>query len=55
MKIQELKQNGKPRNVPPIEVSPEFWERLKRSKVGKKRWRVVKEEKVKNTPEKDTK
>lgn len=53
MKIQELKSDGRPRNVQPIEVSPDFWAKLKKSKVGGKRYKVVKE-KV-NTPETDTK
>ncbi len=55
MKIQELKTDGRPRNIPPVEVTPEFWEKLKKSKVGAKRYKVVIETKIKTTPEKDTK
>ena len=48
MLIQELKSNGKPRNVPPLEVSEEFWKKLQASKVGAKRYKKVKQS-VKDT------
>ena len=44
MKIQELNKAGRPRkDVPPKDVSPQFWERLQKTKVGKKRFKVVNE------------
>jgi len=43
VKIQELTQLGKLRNVPPKEVTQEVWDRLKKTKVGKKRFRLLKE------------
>lgn len=45
MKIQELNKAGRPRkDVPPKEVSPQFWERLQKTKVGRKRYKVVKDQ-----------
>ena len=49
--IQELKSDGRPRKIPPKEVSEEFYARLMKSKVGKKRYKKVttpKPEKVKD-------
>ena len=49
--LQELKENGKPRNIPPVEHPKEFWDKLQKSVVGKKRYKVVK--KKPETPEID--
>jgi len=43
VKIQEITQNGRPRNIPPRKVTIEFWEKLKASPVGAKRWKLVPE------------
>jgi len=51
MKLQELNVNGRQRNVPPIEVTDAFAAKLLSSKVGRKRFRVVKE--AKPEPKKD--
>ena len=52
MFIQELKSNGMKRNVDPIEVTPQFWAKLQKSKVGQKRYKVVKGPKVETKKEK---
>jgi len=44
IKLQELTQLGKLRNVPPREMTLDQWERLKKTKVGKKRFRLLKED-----------
>jgi len=43
VKIQELTAQGRQRQVPPIKVSLDQWERISQSKVGRKRYKLVQE------------
>jgi len=48
MLIQELVQRGRPRkNKEPFEVTPQMWEKISQSPVGRKRFRKVQPPKAK--------
>ena len=41
MKIQELTMTGKVRDVPPLKVTEEFWQKLQKYPIARKRFRVL--------------